>query len=187
MARIKLIIFLVLVSLVLPNWALVKKNNIDILGLSLRTNFANYEDFLFVADNARFKLFLGYLLLNEISAGEIESQEELILYPKHKMGGAGNLQYQLSGAQIPILKVAEIAIQENDDTAANMLLDRLGGYKQVNNKLAEIGFEDTKIKDCFPNVNQTSEKDLVKLITQKNLKGAQAQIFKKWLINYGNS
>lgn len=161
---------------------------INIHGLSLRIAAPNYQNSasnkVLKLSDARLKLFLGYILLQEISENHLDGQKNLILYPKHKMGGHGNLQYQLSGAQVPILKIAEIAIQENDDTAANMLLDELGDCKELNLKLMQNGFENTQINDYFPSSSQTSSQDLAKLIlVSKKLKKEQAQIFKKWLNN----
>tara|TARA_Y100001968_G_scaffold333185_1_gene394588 strand:- start:513 stop:1481 length:969 start_codon:yes stop_codon:yes gene_type:complete len=99
----------------------------------------------------------GTLLLNE----NIKLEKDLI------GGGAGWMAYEKIGTYFPVHELATEMIRISDNTAANLLIKRLGGIKEINRKLKEIGLESTRINNLLPDLqgtNTTSTKDLAYLI-----------------------
>ncbi|MGF1493370.1 MAG: serine hydrolase [Microcoleaceae cyanobacterium] len=106
-----------------------------------------------------------------IDAGQIRLDEKLTLEQDHIASGSGDLQYQSVGSSYSTLEVASKMIVISDNTATNMLIERLGGAKKLNQKFANWGLKDTGIKNPLPDLkgtNTTTPRDLVNLLTQIN-------------------
>ena len=61
--------------------------------------------------------------------GKILLDEKLTMTEETKATEAGTMQYQPIGTQYTALKVAEEMIIRSDNTATNMLIERLGGCR----------------------------------------------------------
>ncbi len=98
---------------------------------------------------------------------ELEWDENLKLTKELKAGGAGWMGYQRTGKSFPIYEVATEMIRVSDNTATNLLIERIGGIEVLNKKLKIIGLSNTKLENLLPDLegtNKTSSKDLSKTI-----------------------
>lgn len=102
-----------------------------------------------------------------IDSGQIDLNEALVMRPDLIAPEAGTMQYQKPGTKFPALEVADLMITISDNTATNMLIDRLGGADVLNQKFIEWGLTDTAIHNLLPDMkgtNTTSPKDLATLM-----------------------
>ncbi len=106
-------------------------------------------------------------LFAAIDAGEVSLDEELTMRPDLIGGGSGALQYQPPNSKYSVAEIAEKNIIISDNTATNMLIDRLGGAAVLNDLFLEWGLEETVIRNPLPDLegtNTTSPRELVKLM-----------------------
>lgn len=102
-----------------------------------------------------------------IDNGTIRLDEELTLKPEQIVPEAGFMQYDPPGTRYTALEVATAAIVASDNTATNMLIDRLGGTETLNQKFRSWGLTQTSLHNALPDLggtNTTSPQDLAKLI-----------------------
>lgn len=82
-----------------------------------------------------------FALANE---GKLRLSEMLSLTTDEKVSGSGLLQEFSDGDQLPISDLIDLMIVVSDNTATNMLLDRIGG-DAVNARMQQLGFEQTRV------------------------------------------
>lgn len=111
----------------------------------------------------------------DVDAGKIRLDEELVIEKSVVGGGAGELQYRKLGTKLSALDVAAKMIIISDNTATNMIIARLGGIEVVNKRFAQWGLKDTVIRNYLPDLegtNTTTPKELAQtmaLINQGHL------------------
>lgn len=109
-----------------------------------------------------------------VDEGNVSLDEVLTMEEQHIAGGSGDMQYQPAGTEYTALETATKMIVISDNTATNMLIDRLGGADFLNQKFLDWGLKNTVIRDLLPDLrgtNKTTPKDLVNLLTQLNQGG----------------
>ena len=72
------------------------------------------------------KVYILSYLFEKIDKGEISLQDVYVLKPSDKVGGSGVLNGYESGSVLSIDKIARLMITESDNTATNILIDKLG-------------------------------------------------------------
>lgn len=99
------------------------------------------------------KISVAYAILDMVSEGELDSSEPLELKKYHKRGGTGILRHFGNGFTISLLEALQLLLLESDNTAANLLLERVGGQSNVNTRLYQQGFDATGLTErrdvCF--------------------------------------
>jgi len=91
----------------------------------------------------------------------------LTMEQKHIGGGSGEMQYQPVGTQYSALETATNMIMISDNTATNMLIDRMGGAAALNQRFRSWGLANSEIRNPLPDLkgtNTTSPKDLSDLL-----------------------
>ena len=63
-----------------------------------------------------------------------------------KVGGTGVLQNMSDGTQLTYREIIQYMIDDSDNTAANIIIDQLGGFDLINNKIKSLGANDTELK-----------------------------------------
>lgn len=76
--------------------------------------------------------------------GKISLDEKLTLKATDRVPGLGTLKYAPAGAKFTVEKLIELMIVESDNTAANVLIDRLG-FAYLNNCFKKLGLKNTNI------------------------------------------
>ena len=77
-------------------------------------------------------------------AGEGKWAEPLTVSAQNKVSGSGVLTEFSDGVQLPLRDVMHLMIVVSDNTAANMLLDRVTG-NAVNARMAALGLQQTRV------------------------------------------
>lgn len=125
------------------------------------------------ASTIKFPILVAFF--KAVDEGRVMLHERLTMRPDLIAPEAGTLQYQKPNSQYPALEVADLMITISDNTATNMIIDRLGGAAALNQQFQEWGLENTVINHLLPDMkgtNTTSPRDLATLM----LKIAQGEI-----------
>ncbi len=144
-----------------------KSLNPGIFFLDLQTG--NYIDIngekrFAAASTIKFPLLVA--LFQEIDAGRIKLTDKLVMRRDLRVGESGTMQYKPIGTKFSVLETATLMMIISDNTATNMVLDRLGGTTKVNQRFRDWGLPNTAVRNQLPDIagtNTTSSKDLVRL------------------------
>lgn len=107
----------------------------------------------------------------DVDAGKVRLDEMLTMKKELIGGGSGDLQYQQPGKQFSALEIARKMIVISDNTATNMIIERLGGIKALNQRFRDWGLNSTAIHNSLPDLegtNTTSPRDLAHLLAMVN-------------------
>ncbi|MEB3281341.1 MAG: serine hydrolase [Lyngbya sp.] len=132
----------------------------------------NSESALPAASTIKVPILVAFF--QAVDEGKISLDELLTMEDEHIAGGSGDMQYQPSGTEYTALETATKMIVISDNTATNMLIERLGGAEFLNQKFLDWGLKNTVIRDLLPDLrgtNKTTARDLVNLLTQLNQGG----------------
>ncbi|WP_341530842.1 serine hydrolase [Nostoc sp. UHCC 0302] len=105
-------------------------------------------------------------LFEEVDAGRIKLDEKLVMRRGLIASGSGDLQYKSPGIKLSVLATINKMITISDNTATNMIIDRLGGKAKLNQRFHSWGLQSTVIRNMlgdFKGTNTTSAADLVRL------------------------
>ena len=137
------------------------------------------------------KVFVLATAMEKVSNGELNLEDQLILTDGDKVGGAGVLAGFDSGTKFSIKKLLELMITESDNTATNMIIDRLS-MNDVNAYVQKNGYNDTvlsrKMMD-FSAVkegreNYTSVRDLGRFFTRLYDKKCVGEVYDNIMIDF---
>jgi beta-lactamase class A len=124
----------------------------------------NGEKIFSAASTIKFPVLVA--LFEEIDAGRIKLNENLVMRRGLIAGESGTMQYKPVGTKFSVLQTITNMIVISDNTATNMIIDRLGGENKLNQRFRNWGLQNTVIRNNLPDVggtNTTSPKDLVRL------------------------
>ena len=132
--------------------------------------YVNFNGDSPIAAASTIKIPILVAFLQDVDAGKIYLDEMLTMEKKHVAGGSGKMQYSYgSGQKFSALEVATQMIIVSDNSATNMLIDRLGGAEALNQRFRQWGLKSTAIHQNLPDLegtNTTSAEDLVFLLSQ---------------------
>ncbi|WP_314180766.1 serine hydrolase [Abiotrophia defectiva] len=92
------------------------------------------------------KLFIMQVLLEEIKAGRLSWQETITMMAEDQVGGTGNLQAAEPGTSYSLEDLALEMLIHSDNTATNLIIERLGGLSAVQAKIQSLGYQDTRLQ-----------------------------------------
>ena len=124
----------------------------------------NGEKTFAAASTIKFPILIA--LFQEIDAGRINPNETLVMRRDLMTGGSGTMQYAKAGRKYSLMETASKMMIISDNTATNMIIDRLGGKNVLNQRFRSWGLQNTIIRNLlgdFKGTNKTSPKDLVRL------------------------
>ncbi|MEH1796431.1 MULTISPECIES: serine hydrolase [unclassified Nostoc] len=105
-------------------------------------------------------------LFEQVDAGNIKLDEKLVMRRDLVASGSGDLQYKRAGIKLSVMETVNKMITISDNTASNMIIDRLGGKAKLNQRFHTWGLKNTVIRNMlgdFKGTNTTSPADLVRL------------------------
>lgn len=105
-------------------------------------------------------------LFQDIDAGKVRFDEMLTMRKDLVAPEAGDMQYQPVGTKFSLLETITEMMTISDNTATNMIIDRLGGAEVLNRRFQSWGLAQTGVHNWLPDVqgtNTTSPKDLATL------------------------
>jgi beta-lactamase class A len=111
------------------------------------------------------KLPILLAFFEAVDAGQIDLNEILTVEREQIASGSGNLQYS-RGKELTALQTATKMIVISDNTATNMIIDRLGGKEFINSRFRAWGLQNTYIQNKlgdFKGTNKTTPTDLVRV------------------------
>ncbi|HEY9609831.1 serine hydrolase [Allocoleopsis sp.] len=114
------------------------------------------------------KLPILIAFFQDVDAGKVSLNETLVMRRDLMTNGSGTMQYERAGTKYSIRETVNKMITISDNTATNMIIDRLGGRARLNQRFQSWGLKDTVIRNMlgdFKGTNTTSPKDLVRLLT----------------------
>jgi len=114
------------------------------------------------------KLPILIAFFQDLDAGKVSLDETLVMRRDLITGGSGTMQYRSAGTKFSALETVTKMITISDNTATNMIIDRLGGIAKVNQRFQSWGLKDTVIRNWLADLrgtNTTSSKDMVRLLT----------------------
>lgn len=88
------------------------------------------------------KVFIYGFAMQQVKEGTISLTEPFVLSEKDMVGGAGVLTGYEVGTVLSFQELLELMIIESDNTATNIVIDRLGMDK-INEYISSNGYEDT--------------------------------------------
>lgn len=80
----------------------------------------------------------------QAEAGKLKWDEPLKLTHQNKVSGSGVLTEFSDGVELPVRDVMHLMIVVSDNTAANLMIDRVGG-NAVNARMAQLGLVQTRL------------------------------------------
>jgi beta-lactamase class A len=131
-------------------------------------NYAQLNGQRSFATASMIKVHILVGFFQEVDAGNIDLAEQLTMRQDLVAPHAGDMQYLPVGTQFSALETAEEMIRISDNTATNMLIDRLGGIAAVNQRFKEWGLKQTVLNEWLPDLegtNVSSPQDLVTLMS----------------------
>lgn len=99
--------------------------------------------------------------------GLINFNNSLMMTKYYITDGSGYLQYKPVGSVYKISTLAQLMIQESDNTATNMLLSNIGGINELNRAMRLWGFSKTHLSDLLPDIagtNVSTPKDMATML-----------------------
>lgn len=91
------------------------------------------------------KVFIMAAVMDKAKNGELDIDETLTLKGSDKVGGAGILAGYASGTELTLREVMELMITHSDNTATNMVIDRVG-MSAINAYIQREGYGDTVLR-----------------------------------------
>ena len=80
----------------------------------------------------------------EAAEGKVKLSEPIQLRASEKVSGSGILQELSDGISLPLRDVVDVMIVLSDNTATNLILERIGG-NAVNQRMASLGLTQTRV------------------------------------------
>jgi beta-lactamase class A len=130
-------------------------------------DFANLNGTATMAAASTIKLPILIAVFQEVDRGLVNLSEPLVMTQELMASGSGTMQYETPGKTYSLSETAEKMIVISDNTATNMLIQRLGGATLLNERFKDWGLKHTSIQNLLPDLsgtNQTSPMDLVTLL-----------------------
>jgi beta-lactamase class A len=129
------------------------------------------------------KLPIAVAVYQLASAEALSLDTPLVMQAEDIVGGSGSLQYEPAGTAYTIRELCARMISDSDNTAANMLVEYIGGFAVVNGTMQQIGTTNTSMQRYLMDLeamqagrdNLTSPADmqlLLRLLAQDELAGA---------------
>lgn len=113
------------------------------------------------------KLPILIAFLQDLDAGKVSLDETLVMRSDLVAEGSGDMQDQPVGTRYTALETITKMITISDNTATNMIIDRLGGIDYLNQRFRSWGLQNTVIHNWLADLsgtNTTSSQDLVQLL-----------------------
>lgn len=115
------------------------------------------------------KLPILVAFFQDVDAGRLRLDSQVTLRREHVATGSGTMQYHPLGSQYSALEAARMMITISDNTATNMLIERLGGIDVLNQRFKSWGLQKTVLRNPLPDIegtNTTNPRDLAYLMAR---------------------
>ncbi|MEH2069737.1 MAG: serine hydrolase [Nostoc sp.] len=113
------------------------------------------------------KLPILIAFFQDLDAGKVTLEEKLTMRHDLVTNGSGTMQYERVGNKYTALETITKMITISDNTATNMIIDRLGGAAKLNQRFRSWGLKDTVIRHLLADLrgtNTTSSQDMARVL-----------------------
>ena len=120
-----------------------------------------------IASASTIKLPILVAFFQALDRRTIRLEEQLTMTKKLISGGSGDMQHEQPGTKFSALETASKMMTISDNTATNMLIERLGGMSELNHQFVKMGLVNTQLNNPLPDLtgtNTTSAEDLGNLL-----------------------
>lgn len=114
------------------------------------------------------KLPILIALFQDVDEHKVQLQEQLTIDQKSIAQGSGDLQDSKPGTQVSVFVAATKMMTISDNTATNLLIERLGGKSALNQRFRQWGLKITTINDRLPDLagtNVTTASELARALS----------------------
>lgn len=91
------------------------------------------------------KIWILGKLYQEAQNGKLSLNDRVVLTDSNKVPGSGILQFMNAGLNPTLHDLAWLMIDLSDNSAANMLVDQVGGLRKVDDFIQSVGLKKTKM------------------------------------------
>jgi beta-lactamase class A len=102
------------------------------------------------------KLPILIAFFQAVDAGQVRLDETLVMRKELIASESGVMQYQPVGTQFSALETVDQMITISDNTATNMMINRLGGIAVLNQRFKSWGLTQTALKNVLPDLQGTN-------------------------------
>lgn len=144
----------------------VKKSGLDASYIFVEIDSGEYSELgsdRILPAASTIKLPILIALFQDIDAQKIKLTEQLTITDRTIAGGSGDLRNKKPGSQVSVIVTATKMMTISDNTATNLLIDRLGGKAALNQRFRQWGLQATTINQPLPDLtgtNTTTAKEL---------------------------
>ncbi|OUL29922.1 serine hydrolase [Nostoc sp. 106C] len=113
------------------------------------------------------KLPILIAFFQDLDAGKVRLDEKLTMRGDLVTNGSGEMQYERVGKKYTALETITKMVTISDNTATNMIIDRLGGAGKLNQRFRTWGLKDTVIRRLLADLrgtNTTSSQDMARVL-----------------------
>ena len=131
--------------------------------------FVSIEGEQAIASASTIKLPILVAFFQDVDRGKINLDEKLTITQELIAEGSGNMQYEAPGTEYSALETADKMMTISDNTATNMLIERLGGMERLNQRFSKMGLRATRLRNPLPDLtgtNTTTPEDLGNLLAK---------------------
>ncbi|OUC12157.1 MAG: hypothetical protein B0A82_23890 [Alkalinema sp. CACIAM 70d] len=129
----------------------------------------NASETFAAASTIKFPVLVAFF--QEVDAGRATLNEMLTMTKELVADEAGEMQFQPVGTKFSAIKTVTDMMMISDNTATNLIINRVGGAAALNQRFASWGLTSTQIRNWLPDVkgtNTTSPKDMATLFALVN-------------------
>ena len=94
--------------------------------------------------------------LELVDSGDLQWNEPLTLTKELIGGGAGWMASKPVGSRFPTFEVATEMIRVSDNSATNLLIERVGGQAAINARFQALGLPATEVNNWLPDLDGTN-------------------------------
>lgn len=102
------------------------------------------------------KLPILHQMFRRSEMGYIHLNDKMQLTEYYRSPGSGSLQFKGAGMSLSMQELAQLMIQESDNTATNMILASIGGVEDINRALRLWGFSQSHLSNWLPDLDGTN-------------------------------
>jgi beta-lactamase class A len=113
------------------------------------------------------KIPIAMALMVDLDRAKLKKNDLLKITKTAIAAGAGDLQSRPVGSSVTIDEALTKMLAQSDNTATNILIDRLGGNSALNSRWQEWGFIGTKLVKPLPDFggsNQTTAREMAQMM-----------------------
>lgn len=92
------------------------------------------------------KIFVMIEAFRQVKTGQLTLNQKVSIPKNDRVGGTRNLAGRDNVSRLPVEQLLRLMIQNSDNTATNVLIDKLGGLSAVNAEISRLNCRQTRLQ-----------------------------------------